>query len=70
MAKALAADRGQMLERLWENVRMVWSAGDFFAQRLLDEMRQIAAFLTCRFVSFGEQGVIKLNRCLHIRRLL
>jgi hypothetical protein len=33
-------------------------------------MRQIAAFLTCRFVSFGEQGVIKLNRCLHIRRLL
>ena len=36
---------------------------------ICNEMRQVAAFLASQFGGLGEQGVVELDRCLHIERL-
>jgi hypothetical protein len=41
-----------------------WS--DFIAQRLLHEMRQVAAFIVSQFRGLGQQAVVEMDRCLRV----
>jgi hypothetical protein len=61
---ALVAAAGQAKGRLW-GAGQHW--GDFIAQRFLDEVRQVAAFLASQFGGLGEKNVVKLDHCLHIK---
>ncbi len=61
-ANALSARGGQPEKRLPGDGRL---GRDFIAQRLLNEMRQVAAFGLRQFGGLVEQGFIQLKRRLH-----
>ena len=62
-ADALSAHGGQTNQRLPGDGRL---GRDFVAQRLLDEMRQVAAFRLCQLGVLVGQGFIQLNGRLHL----